>query len=342
MIAALVLAAVTSITPNVGPADGGTVVVIRGNDLSTQINCLLPCPPRVVFGDAAAVDAVEKSDNELTVVTPAHAPGTVDVTVQIPGRDDVVVRAGFTFYTDAQAGYEEILLPIFIDGIVPGAYGTQWQSDFRLRNQGGPATIAHYQCPPNVSCVPVFPLTYTLPPQKSLPKSAKFAGARSNPSLMLYVREPSDVAMSLRISDISRGTLNAGTDVPVIRESELLTGPAQLFNVPLNNGDRFRVLLRVYDTVVTKSDFSVRIYPDDDDSEPIYIATLTATTPQQGTFRTEAAYAELDFTELLRLRIAWPSSARIEVRPLTEGSRYWTFLSLTNNETQLVTLVTPQ
>ena len=342
MIAALILAAVTSIHPTVGPDSGGTLVTIRGTELSTPVNCILPCPPRVVFGDTA-VDAIEKSDTEMQVVTPAHVAGTVDLRIQIAGRDEIRVPNGFTFYDDAQDGYEEILVPIFIDGIVPGAHGTQWQTDFRLRNQGsGPATIAHYQCPLNLACPPVFPLTYTLLPGQSLPKSAKFAGTRSNPSLMLYVREPSDVAMSLRVADISRGTLNAGTDVPVIRESELLTGNAQLFNVPMNNGDRFRILLRVYAPAMTKADFQVRIHPDDEFSEPLHITTLTATTPQEGAFRTESAYAELDFTELLRLKIAWPASARIEVRPLVQGSRYWTFLSLTNNETQLVTLVTPQ
>lgn len=50
----------------------------------------------------------------------------------------------------------------------------------------------------------------------------------------------------------------------------------------------------------------------------------------------------LDITQLLHLRLAWPQSARIEVQPLTAGSRYWAVVSLTNNETQLVTLVTPQ
>jgi hypothetical protein len=33
---------------------------------------------------------------------------------------------------------------------------------------------------------------------------------------------------------------------------------------------------------------------------------------------------------------------RIEITPLTAGSRYWSFASVTSNETQIVTLVTPQ
>ena len=59
-------------------------------------------------------------------------------------------------------------------------------------------------------------------------------------------------------------------------------------------------------------------------------------------FRSEAAYAQLDITDLLKLRKAWPAVARVEIVPRTPGSRYWAFVSLTNNQTQLVTLVTPQ
>jgi hypothetical protein len=32
---------------------------------------------------------------------------------------------------------------------------------------------------------------------------------------------------------------------------------------------------------------------------------------------------------------------RVEVTPLTEGLRFWTFVSITNNETQHVTTITP-
>lgn len=33
---------------------------------------------------------------------------------------------------------------------------------------------------------------------------------------------------------------------------------------------------------------------------------------------------------------------RVEVEPLGEGARFWAFVSVTNNETQHVTLITPQ
>lgn len=35
-------------------------------------------------------------------------------------------------------------------------------------------------------------------------------------------------------------------------------------------------------------------------------------------------------------------TVRAEIEPLTEGLRYWAFVSVTNNETQHVTTITPQ
>lgn len=342
MITHLVVAViVSSITPNSGPTSGGTVVTIRGEELNPNIQCILPCPPVVTFGERS-VEATERGNRELVVVTPEHVPGAVDVKIAAPGREEVVVRNGFTFYERHEQGYEKVLLPILLSGTASGAGGSQWQTEFRLRNVGDtPLRVAPYVCEP-APCPPVFPSTYVLLPGASLPKAARFSTTRGNPSQMLYVSEPATVAAGLRVSDISRSAWNAGTDVPVIREHELLTAATQLVNVPLD-ATRSRILLRVYDVDQSSAEFSVNFYRDDDDAaEPVYRTSVTATTPQQPPFRTEAAYGELDITRLLHLRLAWPSTARIEVIPRTRGSRYWAFVSLTNNETQLVTLVTPQ
>jgi hypothetical protein len=37
-----------------------------------------------------------------------------------------------------------------------------------------------------------------------------------------------------------------------------------------------------------------------------------------------------------------PAAVQIEVEPMTSGSTFWTFVSVTNNTTQQLTLVTPQ
>jgi hypothetical protein len=336
---------IVSISPNTGPAAGGTAVVITGSDLDTEIVCLLPCPPQVGFGDVF-VDAVEASAHELNVTTPAHVPGGVDVTVSIPGRPAVVVANGFTFGQGPESQYERVLLPIYLNGVVPGSHGTQWATDLWMHN-AGPAnvSIADRVCPAGLACPPVIPLTLTLEAGHSLHNPTDFfPPSRNNPSQLLYIFNAGaqDLSMGLRVADISRNTLNGGTDLPVIRESELLTRTTQLLNVPLDN-QTFRILLRVYDLSYSEALFAVRMYASEGPVAPaLYATTLTAKTPKNGPFRPEAAYAELDITQLLNLRLAWPQTARIEIEPMTPGSRYWAFLSLTNNQTELVTLVTPQ
>jgi hypothetical protein len=337
--------AILSITPTTGPDSGGTEVVIAGNDLSTPVACLLPCPPRVGFGDIF-VDAVQVSDHQLNVTTPAHAAGTVDVTVTIPGRNATVVANAFTFVAGPESGYERVLLPIYLSGVVPGAHGAQWATDLWIHN-GGTASvaIADRVCPANQVCPPVIPLTLTLDAGRSLHNPTDFFQPnRNNPSQILYVSKQgaADVSLGLRVADVFRNTLNGGTDIPVIREGEFLTRTAQLHNVALDN-QSFRILLRVYDVNYSEALFGIRIYPSAQEaSQAIYGTTLTAKTPRLPPFRAEAAYAELDITPLLNLKLAWPQNARIEIHPMTPGSHYWAFLSLTNNQTQLVTLVTPQ
>jgi len=89
--------------------------------------------------------------------------------------------------------------------------------------------------------------------------------------------------------------VDSGTEVPVVRERNLLTAPATLTNIPLLNN---RLLLRVYDISGAPAQFRVLLAKD--------------------------------------------AAVRVEVTPMTPGSRYWAFVSATNNTTNHVTLVTPQ
>lgn len=335
---------ITAIQPTSGPATGGTTVVVTGTDLRAKAVCLVPCPTRLAFGEVA-VDVVEESDTRLVFVSPAHDPGTVDLTLYVTGANPVTVRNGFTFVAVPETPYERVLLPVYFEGVLPGAYGSQWRADFRIHNSGNvPATLAPWTCPPGRPCPAVVPLTYSLMPNQSLHNPADLdTDHRTNPSQILYIaKQPAPhVSMSLRIADQSRGTVNAGTEIPVIREGELLRDRTQLFDIPMD-GQRYRVLVRLYEMTYAEANFLVRLYAQEGDAEPVHSAMLTAVTTRIGAFRTEAAYAQLDVTDLLNLRRTWPSSVRIEVVPQRPGSRYWAFASITNNDTQLVTLSTPQ
>lgn len=64
---------ITSLTPNVGPEDGGTVVTIEGEGFLGATG--------VLFGDESGVDVLIVDDTTITVTTPPQAPAVVDVVV---------------------------------------------------------------------------------------------------------------------------------------------------------------------------------------------------------------------------------------------------------------------
>lgn len=338
---------IRSLEPNAGPESGGTRVTITGDHLLPSIQCVIPCPAKVTF-DKTTVEVEFESENRLVVVAPPHAPGVVDVVVEVSGRQPVPVWRGFTYIADGEAVYEQVLLPIYVNGVAPGANGSQWSTDFWIRNNSPKEiTLAPWPCTPaGAVCPPVFPWTETLAPERSihnLPPAYK--EDNGNPSRVLYVRHetPSDVAFSLRFADASRSALNSGTDLPVVRESEFLTQRANLLNVPVANP--FRVMLRVYELGAGDQPYAVTFYPQSEGIvNPLLAVNVTPVTNQTGEFRTEAGYAQLDVTQLIAAHpgIQWPENVRIEIRPLSAASRFWTFASVTNNGTQLVTLVTPQ
>ncbi|HUP48474.1 MAG TPA: IPT/TIG domain-containing protein [Thermoanaerobaculia bacterium] len=340
---------VTSIQPAAGPTAGGTLVTITGANLTLPpgFACILPCPTTVRFGASSAVDPLDEQDSRVTVRTPAHAAGTVELTLRTGDGRSVTVANAFTFVTGEESGYTAFLLPVYTDGDVPGAHGSLWRSEFWIRNNSELiALLAPWDCPPGQGCLTVFPLTRALQPNETLrglPDTLRPPSA--NPGRMLYVSEQaaSRLSPSLRLWDVSRQALDAGTELPVVRAADLHTGTTQLMAVPLDGN--FRLMLRVYDTAHSESRFRVRIYAQPEGiGNEISLAEvdLVATTLDEGPFRLQPAYAQYAIATRLPLSTAPPSPARIEVEPLTPGSMFWTFVAVTNNDTQHVTLVTPQ
>jgi large repetitive protein len=74
--------------PDTGPVAGGTAVTISGTNFITGAT--------VSFGGTAATSVVVVSSTEITCVTPAHAAGSVTVSVTTTGGTASVPN-GFTF-----------------------------------------------------------------------------------------------------------------------------------------------------------------------------------------------------------------------------------------------------
>ncbi len=81
---------VTKVGPGQGPSAGGTKVTIKGKHLATA--------RKVTFGGSKGTKLTVKNDHKLTVVTPAHAAGAVDVRVKTKGGTSPSSKdARFTF-----------------------------------------------------------------------------------------------------------------------------------------------------------------------------------------------------------------------------------------------------
>lgn len=340
---------ITSVQPTAGPSSGGTIVTISGTNLGLPPNfsCVLPCPATVRFG-SAEVAAFEESNTSLTVRTPPGGPGTVDVTVRTGDGRSVTTPGAYTYVADREAGYTTFLLPVYTDGDVQGAHGSLWRTEFWIRNHGkNVLTLAPWDCPAGQVCPAVVPLTRPLNPNENLKNLPVFFRPPSgNPGRLLFVTNEGarEVSTSLRLWDVSRESTDAGTEIPVVEESEFLTGTAHLLSVPLNG--RFRLMLRIYDVANSQARFRVRIYAQEagvHSPAPIDVVELTASTTDPGPFRVQPAYVQHSGIEnILNLPVPMPDRIRIEVEPLTAGSVFWTFVAVTNNDTQRVTVVTPQ
>jgi hypothetical protein len=84
----VVVPTVSSVSPNNGPAAGGTAVTITGTNFAAGAT--------VTFGGTAATNVVVVSGTQITATTPAHAAGTVTVTVTVNSQSGNLSN-GFTY-----------------------------------------------------------------------------------------------------------------------------------------------------------------------------------------------------------------------------------------------------
>jgi len=352
LIAAVVLSAAISaqevappaihlVSPNHGPVAGGTIVNIYGERFDAKINCIVPCPTMVLFGDSEG-ELLFESDGLVAALSPPHEEGSVPLTIR--RSDGVEVTSEFS-YTSGSNPWEPILLPILIDP-TRGAFGSLWQSTFWLHNASNEVIeLAHLEC--EDVCPEVFPLTLNVEPGETVENPRLgFNPPGATPGTLIYVlRDKSEGAhFSLRIEDLSREALTRGTEIPVIRREELVSGVAELVDVPV--GELFRSALRIYDLDArARLDFHVRIFPVDEGAgpgEPVVQMRLSTSTETPGPLGGKPG-----FVQVLDLAAAYPRLAplrrvRVEIEPVTPGIRYWAFATATNVTTQQVTTITPQ
>jgi hypothetical protein len=246
----------------------------------------------------------------------------------------VVLAFIFSLPLAAQTQMEKILLPVVVQAPVPGAAGSLWNTELDLYYAGNQSLrvdgiLICNQDP----CLDGSDLLERVEYRNvGVFTTAGIAGT----FLRIPVTVGHDLAMHLRVFDISRSATNRGTEVPAVHESAAWTTPLQLLDVP--TAPPFRSLVRIYDfDPAADHAVAVNIYKLGGLFETRSVALRP---PAQDAFPSPElfpGYAEYDLSHLGDLG----SNVRVEVVPLSAGPRFWAMASTTNNDTQHVTLTTP-
>ncbi|MGK2857692.1 MAG: hypothetical protein ACSLFQ_10850 [Thermoanaerobaculia bacterium] len=154
---------------------------------------------------------------------------------------------------------------------------------------------------------------------------------------------------------MSRATLTWGTEIPVVRESAFRLTPVDLLDVP--TADEFRQTVRVFSLQLVESRATIRVYsepePNYDTVEPAPLPTLLGElevvlvpTPLDSgadqSFPIQPAFARVDYLAAALPQIKSNERVRVTLQSATPGVPIWGFVTVTNNETQHVTTITPQ
>src|ERR1051325_1544120 len=241
------------------------------------------------------------SSSGVTVRVPALPAGPVDVVV----NNTITAVAAFdvTGSTDDPAFFTPVLIPVFFSG--PGAMGSQWRTELSVANE-------------NDFGVPGASVT--------------IGQNESEGKLMSIPRQGAEnIFFDARVRDTSREAEDLGAELPVVREKNFYSGAFDLLNVPAD--PRFRVSLRAYridDGTTVHVKIRPMLEPNAAPLVDVDIPLHTVGNMRMVSVPNLAGYPQLAGRGPLVITIAGGPA------PAT-----WAFVSITNNDTQRVTMIAP-
>jgi hypothetical protein len=323
------------ILPSAVPSDAAEPLRVRitRDPASPQVLCPAGnCAVRV--GDTIVTAKSIAPNGDILFDAPDHAPGLVDVRI---GRDSGgdLIRKGALYYFGGQGPpdlsmFERILFPVLFNAA--GANGSDWRSEAAISNPRD-AFLETYNDIQSILCI-VSPCGERLAPGQFVTFSG---GNYSGGTALLVPRDDAPaLSFSLRVRDASRAAEGFGTQIPVVREADMfLDTTMTLLGVPLDPG--YRRTLRVYGLTV-------------DPFLPVYGSVtvvraggshtenpreMTRACSDLFTCASAPAFATFDLP-------AGQAGERADVYVrVSDGALAWAFVSVTNNATQQVTIVTP-
>ena len=312
------------VVPNVLPTSGGEVHLRNPAVVCAFGPSPVICaPPFTVKIAGEAVKTLVLSPFDIAVTVPPHAAGAVDVTVE-QGANSRTATAALDFYEPDQipdlAFFEPVVFPALLTG--PGAFGSQWTTDVALQT--------------NFDVVPGLALPIAPPFFDSVPAvgSVTVTGANVPPGMVVYVARQfaPRVFFDVLARDLSKQSEALGTEIPVVRETNLYDRPFDILLVPTD--PKFRVALRI-----------VRI-----DGRPVARLRIFAAAAVQPLVDAEVqltpgpfGYSSLNMPDLVQSipQLAGKGPLRIEVDGESGRRAISALVSVTNNATQHVTVIAP-
>jgi hypothetical protein len=164
------------------------------------------------------------------------------------------------------------------------------------------------------------------------PRSISQAYGNRPAGLVLFVPRGSDLAFTSHVRDVSRDASQWGTEMPVVRERD--TRDQVIFsNLPFD--PRYRLQLRIYGIDGVSIPLVVSSGPNF--HREVDVRGPCTETPCNSN---EPAYASLDLG-VISPPPGFPNTIILE-QQLDQPRRLWAFITVTNNDTQHVTVISPQ
>jgi hypothetical protein len=288
----------------------------------------------VNIGGAIVPSSRIKASNDGSIFfdAPPHAPGLVDVSITANGITYTTKNALYYYTAGAPpdlSAWERILFPVLFNS--GGAHGSNWVSEAAIAN---PTRwfVQNFNRIDPLPCID-FGCSELLAPASFL--SFGGAGYANGVALLVPRAEAEHLSFSLRVRDVARQVEGYGTEVPVVREKDMYRDDRvmTLLDVPLD--PRYRTKVRVYDFGDLPGAWVALHDPADG-------PRLTGTPI---TMRRSCSGAACEYTPWYGELDLPPGKVDQRVNVYVQGGQYgsltWAFASVTNNETQQVTLITP-
>ena len=256
------------------------------------------------------------------------------------------------------ANYEPVLVPVYFFG--PGAHGSMWVTKLDVTNSGNSEVVfprAYFHgdpvCPAVCGCGPITRV-------EMLQVKEVCSIYQGTMGLLLWVPKESlqneEIHVTSRVLDTTRQAESAGTEIPTIRLADLKGDRLVLVDVPLDS--RFRAGIRAYDIYGEDgATVLMRIYDHEElrkgQPDPLVETTLTLSQPIRNIvpepFPGNPAFLHLGDLAAAYPQLAGVKSVTIELHaafsiadPPKPTGRFWAFSTITNNDTQEITIVTPR